>query len=69
MEKKDYSELMDCLKNVNMGLMCLLHVNWTSHPEARGFYYKFEKHYDELRHWLYKVKEDFRTQAETGKDN
>lgn len=53
MEKKDYSELMDCLKNVNMGLMCLLRVNWKSHPEARGFYYKFEKLYDELRHWAY----------------
>ena len=66
MEKKDYSELLDGIRNLNMALVCLLRVSWTEYPEVRKFYYDIEKRYEELRLWVHEKEEEQRMKAEAG---
>lgn len=66
MEKKDYSELLDGLRNLNMALVCLLRVSWTEYPEVRKFYYDIVKRYEELRLWVHEKKEEQLMKAEAG---
>ena len=66
MEKKDYSELLDGIRNLNMALVCLLRVNWTEYPEVRKFYYDIGKRYEELRIWVHEKEEEQRMKTEAG---
>lgn len=69
MEKKDFMELMDGIKNLNMGLICLLRVNWKLLPEVREFYYELERSYEKLHLWVNEKERELRAQAEEGSKN
>ncbi len=58
MEKRDYTEMMDALRDQNNALRGLLRLNWRKYEWAKELYYKLTPLYERMRQCVYEEEEN-----------
>lgn len=58
MEKRDYTEMMDALRDQNNALRDLLRLNWRKYEWAKELYYELTPLYERMRQCVYEEEEN-----------